>query len=135
MNEQTIGFQGRHADKLRITFKKIGDGFMCDAICECGYTYSFIFRNDKVPDIIHDLSNTSKRVLHLIQEVPNDWINVYMDNLFNSVKLCEAAWIEKAKVHGVVRKSGRGIPTEVTQIEVKAKRKQAEVRGTVKVAI
>ena len=46
-----------------------------------------------------------------------------MDNLFNSVKFCEAAWIEKAKVHGVVQKSGRGIPIEVTQIEVKAKRK------------
>ena len=72
IDEQTIGFQGRHADKLRINFKKIGDGFMCDAICECGYTYSFIFRHDEVPEIIHDLSKTSKRVLHLIQQVPND---------------------------------------------------------------
>ena len=27
-NEQTIGFQGRHEDKLCVTLKKVGDGFM-----------------------------------------------------------------------------------------------------------
>ena len=37
--EQTVGFQGRHTDKLRVSFKKIGDGFMCDAICDNGYTF------------------------------------------------------------------------------------------------
>ena len=65
---------------------------MCDAIiCESGYTFSFIFCIDNVPNIIHDFSNTSKRVLYLIKEVPNNLIDAYMDNLFKSVKLCEAA--------------------------------------------
>eukprot|EP00978_Attheya_sp_CCMP212_P005814 scaffold12969_cov65-Attheya_sp.AAC.6 len=37
IDEQTLGFQGQDEDKLRITYKKVGDGFQCDAICEDGY--------------------------------------------------------------------------------------------------
>ena len=48
-DEQTIGFQGRHADKLRITYKAEGDGFQCDAICDAGYTWTFFFRNKPAP--------------------------------------------------------------------------------------
>ena len=43
VDEQTIGFKGRHADKLRITYKKEGDGFQCDALCDDGFTYAFYF--------------------------------------------------------------------------------------------
>jgi hypothetical protein len=45
INEQTIGFQGKHKDKLQITYKKGGDGFQCGALCHDGFTYSFYFRN------------------------------------------------------------------------------------------
>ena len=50
VDEQTIGFQGRHPDKLRITYKAEGDGFQCDALCNDGYTYSFFFWNKPPPD-------------------------------------------------------------------------------------
>jgi len=43
VDEQTNGFKGKHADKLRINYKKEGDGFQCDALCNDGYTYSFYF--------------------------------------------------------------------------------------------
>jgi hypothetical protein len=43
IDEQTIGFKGNHADQLRISYKKEGDGFQCDAICCDGYTYSFFY--------------------------------------------------------------------------------------------
>ena len=33
IDEQTIGFQGRHADKIRVTYKNAGGGFQADAIC------------------------------------------------------------------------------------------------------
>ena len=36
-DEQTIGLQGYHSDKLRITYKAEGDGFQCDALCESGF--------------------------------------------------------------------------------------------------
>ena len=40
-DEQTIGFQGRHADKLRITYKAEGDGFQCNALADSGFTWTF----------------------------------------------------------------------------------------------
>jgi hypothetical protein len=33
-DEQTIGFQGQHAGKLRIIYKDEGHGFQCDALCD-----------------------------------------------------------------------------------------------------
>ena len=38
VEEQTIGFQSRNAMKLRITYRREGDGFQCDALCDSGYT-------------------------------------------------------------------------------------------------
>ena len=48
-DEQTMGFKGRHPDKMRITYKKEGDGFQCDCICDNGYTFTFYFRNQPAP--------------------------------------------------------------------------------------
>ena len=50
VDEQTIGFQGRHGAKLRITYKREGDGFQCDALCDDGYTYTFYFRHQPAPE-------------------------------------------------------------------------------------
>ena len=40
IDEQDIGFQGMHKDKQRINYKKVGDGFLVDALSADGYTYS-----------------------------------------------------------------------------------------------
>jgi hypothetical protein len=48
-DEQCIGFTGNHKDKQLINYKKEGDGFLADSICEEGYTYSFFFRNQPAP--------------------------------------------------------------------------------------
>ena len=37
IDEKTINFQGRHKDKLHITFKDAGDGFQADSVCDCVY--------------------------------------------------------------------------------------------------
>ena len=44
-DEQTMGFKGNHADKLRITYKKEGSGFQVDAISDDEYTFTFYFHN------------------------------------------------------------------------------------------
>ena len=51
INEQTIGFQGALGLKVRITYKREGDGFQCEAICDRGYTYAFWFRCAKPPEV------------------------------------------------------------------------------------
>ena len=43
IDEQTLGFKGKHSMKLRISYKREGDGFQCDAVCNNGYTFSFWF--------------------------------------------------------------------------------------------
>ena len=55
VDEQTSGCQGRHPDILRISYKREGDGFQCDAIRSDGYTYSLHFRNHPAPQVFLDL--------------------------------------------------------------------------------
>lgn len=55
LDEQTIGFRGRSCHKLRIKYKKEGDGFQADALCEQGYTWSWVFRFEKVSRTPHYL--------------------------------------------------------------------------------
>ncbi len=43
IDKQTIGFKGRSEMKLRISYKREGNGFQCNALCNEGYTFSFFF--------------------------------------------------------------------------------------------
>jgi Transposase IS4 len=67
VDEQTIGFQGHHKDKLRITYKAEGDGFQCDALCQEGYTYNFYYRNQPASSkyLEQDMSPLHARVLFM----------------------------------------------------------------------
>ena len=67
INDKTIGFRGRHKDKIQITFKDAGDGFQDDDVCYRGYTYSFIYCNDDIPDSKHYLCATSERVIWILK--------------------------------------------------------------------
>ena len=51
--------------KLRISYKREGDGFQCDALCDEGYTFSFYFRHGDAPKLGRqydhlELSDTAK---------------------------------------------------------------------------
>eukprot|EP01048_Picozoa_sp_COSAG05_P016972 COSAG05_NODE_2256_length_3329_cov_2.630031_4_plen_225_part_00 len=135
IDEQTIGFQGRHKAKLRITYKAEGDGFQCDAVCENGYTIAFLWRHEDAPPSGHGLSQLHERTLWLMKQLSNDWTAVFMDNLYTSTSLARAAHAEKTLIHGVARKSGRGLDPRVIQVEEKSRAAQDKVRGTVKVSI
>jgi hypothetical protein len=126
IDEQTLGFQGRSGLKLRISYKKDGDGFQCDAVWDEGYTFSFYFRHGDPPPLpaefrnkIPDLSLTSQRVIWLALRLPSLWSRIFMDNLFNSRKLFTGLYMAKALAHGVVRATGRGLPPSVRQLEEK----------------
>jgi hypothetical protein len=139
-DEQTIGFQGNHKDKQRITYKREGDGFLTDCICSDGYTYAFHFRHQDASTKISkefECSPLSARVLGLISQLKHKYYTLGMDNLYNSAKLCRAAYSmpQKVMVHGVTRPSGRGIPPCIKQDEVTKKQELAAVRHTVKAAV
>jgi Transposase IS4 len=83
VDEQTIGFQGRHADKLRISYKAEGDGFQADTICEEGFTFAVHFRNEPPPIkyTSKGLSPLHSRVMWLFDQLTDNYHRVWMDNL------------------------------------------------------
>ena len=126
-DEQTVGYQGNHKDKQRITYKREGDGFLADCICSDGYTFAFHFRHQEASTKImktFDCSPLHARVLGLISQLPDKYYTLGMDNLYNSAKLCRLAYSmdQKVMVHGVTRPTLRGIPLAIKQQEVSKKK-------------
>jgi len=139
VDEQTIGFQGRHGDKMRITFKAVGDGFQCDVICDSGFTYCVYFRNVPAPAkyLQRGMSALHARVLWLFDHLEDHYHRVWMDNLYLSASFARACYLHEKKVciAGVTRKGGRGLPVHVLQDEKQTVKEAEKVRGTVKVAV
>ena len=137
--EITIGFQGMHKDKRRITYKTGGDGFQCDALCNYGFTYQVYFRNEPADKklVQQGMSPLHARVVSLMATLKDKFHICGMDNLYNSALFCKRCYSHpmKVKVQGVARKGGRGIPPQVLQDEVKSLKGQREVRGTVRAAV
>ena len=141
-DEQDAPFQGRHQDKQRVTYKKAGDGFMIDSICEHGFTISFYPRNAAPPKkwIDKGFSPTHSRILSMFESLDGKYFRCGMDNLFISAKFLYGAFehcSSKVLVHGVCRKTGRGLPSSVYQEEHKdpTSTKAQEARGATKAAV
>jgi hypothetical protein len=110
--------------KLRIFYKRKGDEFQCDAVCDAGYMYSFYFQHGPPPNVGDqfkhmELSPMARRVVWLASRLPNRWTWIFMDNLFNSQKLFTALHMCKALGHGVARINRQGIPPSIIQKEKK----------------
>ena len=140
IDEQTIGFKGKHSLALRITYKREGDGYQCDALCEDGYTFSFCFRHGEAPDVPEELqylklSPTARRVIYLLMKLPNLWTHCFMDNLFNSRKLYTAAYIIKQLCQGVTRVNGRGLCNDIVMRAELDPKKAEKRRGETRCAI
>ena len=140
-DEQDASFQGRHEDKARVTFKRAGDGFLIDAICEDGYTYSFYPRNVPPPKrwVDKGYSPTHSRILFMLESLPDQYYTCGMDNLFISAKFLRGAYTDtksKTMIHGVCRTSGRGLPECVLQVDLSKDRNKADrMRGETKAAV
>jgi hypothetical protein len=139
VDEQTVGFQGRHADKLRITYKKEGYGFQCDALCDDGFTYAFYFRNHPAPKKYTKmgLSPLHSRVMALFDTMCDKNHRVGMDNLYMSAKFAKAAYnhTNQVLIAGITRKGMRSLPKAVIQEEVNTPSAQMQVCRTVKAAV
>jgi len=139
MDEQTTKMQGKSEYKTRCgKFKRLGDGIQGDCIADDGYTWDFYFRNEPIDKdlLAKGFCPMHCRLLHMFGNLRESGHGCKMDNLFHSVKLALAAHAldQKVKVHGVLRKSGRGCPPCVIQEEKTGKAAEA-ARGTVKAAV
>eukprot|EP00536_Pseudo-nitzschia_multiseries_P006112 jgi/Psemu1/14483/gm1.14483_g len=96
-------------------------------------------RNDPAPKKYVDmgLSPLHLHTMWLFDSLKDEHHHVGMDNLYNLVMFCKAAFRHSKQVlcHGVTRKANRGIPDCVFQQELKNIRAQQAVRGTVKAAV
>ena len=138
LDEQTMGFQGLHVDKMRITYNKEGDGFQCDALCDNGFTCSVFFRNEKPPTkyIRMGFSPLHARSMWLFDQLNDQFHRVWMDNLYISAKFTKGAWHlseQKVITAGVCRTKDRGLPQCVIQ-EAVDKASLATTRGAIKAA-
>ena len=127
-DKQDIGFQGRHRDKQQVTFKNMGDGFLLDALCADGYTYSFYFINQAAPKSWTEkgLSPLHAQFMSLIGQLLDDTRNYVcgMDNLYISPKFENIMLNQSGRrvmIHGVCRPS-RGIPKCIVQDTVTQKK-------------
>ena len=138
-DEQTIGFQGHHSDKLPITYKAEGDGFQCDALCESGFMWTFHFRNQLAPRnwTRKGYSPLHARILAMFDQLETEHHNCWFDNLYLSARFAKAAITHKNKIQisGPTCKSGRGLPKCVVQEEKTSPAYVHAVRGTVKGAV
>jgi hypothetical protein len=117
IDEQMIGFQGKHKDKKRITYKAEGDGFQNDALCQDGYTYQFYFRNKLEPTYWKKKGlSPFYRVMALYDTSKDKYNHCVMDSLYNSATFCRASFTHPNNVliHHVTRKGRHGIPALVT---------------------
>ena len=94
MDEQTTWFQGRNPRKLRITYKKEGNGFQCDALCDDGYTFKFYFRHDPPPVKYTSagLSPLHARLMALFDDVTDEYHGCGVDKLYMSAKFFRDAY-------------------------------------------
>ncbi|MFM8621986.1 MAG: hypothetical protein ACKOB3_01190, partial [Holophagaceae bacterium] len=139
VDEQTTKCQGKCEYKCRCgKFKRLGDGLQGDCIADDGYTWDFYFRNEPIDaDLLaQGYSPMHCRLLHMFKNLRESGHQCKMDNLFNSVKLAQAAYClpNPVLVHGVLRKSGRGCRPCVMQDE-KTGRAADTARGTIKAAV
>ena len=84
----TMGFQGMHQDKRRITYKAEGDGFQADALADEGYCYQFFMRNNPPPKKYSQYSPLHARVMALFDSMKELFHHVGFDNLYNSTAFC-----------------------------------------------
>ena len=135
----TLCFQGRHKDKRRITYKRGGDGFQRDSLCENQFMYQVYFCNHPAPPkyINMKISPLYSRVMAPFDSLQDKNHLCGMDYLYTSATLCRKAYTHEKRmmVHGVPGKGMQGIPDVMKQEKVKNRKKQVQLRGTVKAAI
>ena len=81
-------FKGQNSEKLRITYKREGDGFQCDCIADNSYTFTLYFSNQHAPKkwLEKGYSPLYSLCMDLFDLFMDDYHQVRFDNLYMSAK-------------------------------------------------
>jgi hypothetical protein len=119
VDEMMVRFSGRSNHTIRIRGKPTPEGYKIFALCDHGYTYTFlpssrVHKNEEV-SIVDGITYTGSVVLHLALQLPykRKPFNIFMDNYFSSISLF--AWLRRNNIGacGTVRAASRGFPKEL----------------------
>jgi len=141
VDEQVQRFTGKGSGTRRCKFKREGDGFFMDTVCDSGYTITFYPRNQPPPSsfISKGYCPLHARVLFMLDQLEeNGNYEVYFDNLYTALKLTIGAKVDtksKCSTHGVCRSSGRGLPSMIMMDNPSNKQQREALVGTTKAAI
>lgn len=92
IDKMIVRFSGRSGHTVRMKGKPTPEGYKILALCDAGYTYSFLYTS-RIKSIvgikkIKQLTLTSSAVVHLANSLPpSRTFNIYMDNYFSNVPL------------------------------------------------
>src|SRR5690349_5886489 len=114
-----VGFSGRSAHTFRIENKPTPEGYKIFALCDNGYTYTFlpvsrIQDNEEVKKIA-GITSTGCVVLHLAHQLPyrRKTFNIFMDNYFSSIPLFSYLREKNIGACGTVRANSRKFPKKL----------------------
>ena len=94
VDEQMIGFQCRHVDKMKISYNNKEGGFQADALCNREYTYVFLLRNECPPKVYTSMgfSPLHACVFYLFLTLRNKFLEVHLDNLYTSARFAHPSY-------------------------------------------
>jgi len=125
VDEMMVRFVGRSVHTVRMPNKPIPEGFKVLALCEHGYTFSFIYtsRVDQFSTLQHDLPNledeyhlslspTSRAVFFLATQLPYQQYSflLFCDNYFSNIPLFQALRNRQIAACGTVRPNSAEYP-------------------------
>ena len=125
-DELDVGLTSWHQDKQQTNYIDEGDGFLADSICQDGYIMNFFFRNFPHQSIMLTKDTPQHMLmccsfLTCLRKKSHGWARQFVHE--GIVSMGCLYWKNQVKIHGVVHKSGRGVPGCVLQETKKIKMK------------
>jgi hypothetical protein len=119
IDEMMVGFSGRSAHTFRIKNKPTPEGYKIFALCDQGYTYTFLpvsrIQDNKEVKKVAGINSTGSTVLHLAHQLPyrRKTFNIFMDNYFSSIPLFSYLRGKNIGACGTVRANSKKFPKEL----------------------
>jgi len=116
LDEMSPAFRGRTKLTISMRNKKSKRHFNIRGITTTnGSLYTFYLRKEKLDDVdgeeYESLTPISKSVVHLVNQLPDNWHHIFVDNLYSNVALFKYLYIHCKTVISGTWRDGKEIPS------------------------